>query len=160
MIQRLLLGCIVVIVCTARPVGACVCADMGSLADEYYHSSAVFTGRIVSLEISSKVIDGETFENMIATFAVEQRWKGLAVRRLRVGTCGTQTLVCTCGVDFKLGERYVIFAVGTPLTTSSCNRNAFLPQLPKGEAPKIRAEGYELPGDDLIKELNALAKRK
>lgn len=160
MIQRLLLGCIVVIVCAARPVGACVCADMGSLADEYHHSSAVFVGRIVSLEISSKVIDGDTIENMIATFDVERRWKGPSVRRLRVQTCGTQALVCTCGFNFQLGERYVVFAEGKPLKTSSCNRNAILPQLPQGEATKIRAAGAELPGDDLLKELDAIAKRK
>jgi hypothetical protein len=120
----------------------------------------VFVGRIVSLEISSKVIGGETIENMIATFDLERRWKGPSVRRLRVQTCGTQALVCTCGFNFQLGERYVVFAEGKPLKTSSCNRNAILPQLPQGEATKIRAAGAELPGDDLLKELDAIAKRK
>ena len=160
MIQRLLLGCVVVILCAAYPVGACVCADLGSLADEYHHSSAVFVGRIVSLEISSKVIEGETIENMIATFDVERRCKGPSVRRLRVQTCGTQALVCTCGFNFQLGERYVVFAEGKPFKTSSCNRNSILPQLPQGEAAKIRAAGGVLPGDDLLKELDAIAKRK
>jgi hypothetical protein len=161
MIRFLFLACIVAIVFTVRPVDACVCADMGSLADEYHHSSAVFVGRIVSLEISSKVIDGVTIENMVATFAVERRWKGPSIRRLRVQTCGTQALVCTCGFDFQLGQRYVVFAQGKPLLqTSSCNRNEILPQLPKGEAAKIRATGAQLPGDDLLKELDAIAKRK
>ena len=160
MIRFVILACIVATMCAAHPVAACTCADLGSLADEYHHSRAVFVGRIVSIEISSKIVDGERVENMVATFTVERRWKGPTIRRLRVQTCGTQTLVCTCGFSFQLGERYVVFAEGKPLETSSCNRNAILPQLPQGEATKIRAGGAELPGDDLLKELDAIAKRK
>lgn len=151
---------ILVTILMTRPVAACICSDMGSTADEYQHSSAVFVGRIVSIEISSRIIDGVTVEAMIATFAVERRWKGPSIRRLRVQTCGTQTMVCTCGADFQLGQRYVVFAEGKPLQTSSCNRNTVLPQLPPGEAVKIRATGAALPGDDLLKELDAIAKRK
>jgi len=160
MILRLFLLCIFALLCAARPASACVCADLGSLSDEYHHSSAVFVGRIVSLEISSQVINGEKFENTIATFNVERRWKGPTVRRLRVQTCGTQALVCTCGFNFQLGQRYVVFADGRPLQTSSCNRTTDLLQLPQGEAAKIRAAGYTLPGDDLIGALDAIAKRK
>jgi hypothetical protein len=160
MIKRLFLLCIFVILCAGRPAHACTCADLGSLRDEYHHSSAVFVGRIVSLEISSKVINGERFENMTATFDVERRWKGPTVRRLRVQTCGTQAQVCTCGFNFQLGQRYVVFADGKSLQTSSCNRNAILPQLPPGEATKIRAAGGVLPGDDLLKDLDAIAKRR
>ena len=160
MIRFVILACIVATMCAARPVAACTCADLGSLADEYHHSSAVFVGRIVSIEISSKIVDGERVENMVATFTVERRWKGPTIRRLRVQTCGTQTLVCTCGFNFQLGERYVVLAEGKPLETSSCNRNAILLQLPHGEATKIRAGGAVLPGDDLLKELDAIAKRK
>jgi hypothetical protein len=35
-----------------------------------------------------------------------------------------------------------------------------LPQIPQGEAAKIRATGAVLPGDDLLKKLDAIAKRK
>ncbi|MEA2203725.1 MAG: hypothetical protein QOE77_501 [Blastocatellia bacterium] len=160
MIRFLILACIVATTCAARPVAACTCPDLGSLADEYHHSSAVFVGRIVSIEIYSEIIGGEKIEHMIATFAVERRWKGPTLARLRVQTCGTQALVCTCGFNFQLGERYVVFAAGKPLKTSSCNRNVILPQLPRGEATKIRAAGGVLPGDDLLKDLDAIAKRK
>jgi hypothetical protein len=144
MIRFLILACIVATMCAARPVAACTCADLGPLADEYHHSSAVFVGRIVSIEISSKIIEGERVENMIATFAVERRWKGPSIRRLRVQTCGTQTLVCTCGVGFQLGQRYVVFAEGKPLQTSSGNRTHIA----------------ETAGEDLLKGLDAIAKRK
>ena len=76
MIWRLCLACMVAIMCAARPAGACVCADLGSLADEYRQSGAVFVGRVVSLEISTKVVKGHRIENMVATFDVERRWKG------------------------------------------------------------------------------------
>ena len=160
MIRFLIILCIVATMCTAKPVAACVCTDLGSLADEYRDSSAVFIGRIVSIELDSKVVDGEKFEGMVATFVVERRWKGPTVRRLRVSTCGTQSYFCTCGFDFQVGGRYVIFAHGKRLATSSCNRNTELPDLPKVEVAKIRAEGGRLAGDDLIMELDALARRK
>jgi len=141
---RLCLACVVVIVCAARPAGACACADMGSLADEYRQSDAVFVGRIVSIEISAEVVKGHRIEHMTATFKVERRWKGPSVRRLRVGTCGTQTMVCTCGVDFQLGQRYVVFAEGKPLTTSSCNRTTLA----------------DTADNELLKSLDAAARRK
>jgi hypothetical protein len=121
-----------------------VCADTGTLADEYRQSSAVFVGRIVSLEISTKVVKGHRIENMVATFEVERRWKGPSARRLRVQTCGTQMMACTCGVDFQLGQRYVVFAEGRPLQTSSCNRTTLA----------------DTAGEDLLKGLDAAANRK
>jgi len=90
------------------------------------------------------VHEGEKIESMVATFEVEQRWKGPSLRRLRVLTCGTQTFVCTCGADFQLGQRYVVFAEGKMLETSSCNRTA----IPNPA------------GDDLLKDLDAIATRK
>ena len=144
MIWRLCLVCIVAILCTARSVDACACADLGSIADEYHKSSAVFIGRIVAIEISTRVYKGDKIEKMVATFEVEQRWKGPSLRRLRVLTCGTQTFVCPCGADLELGQRYVVFAEGKMLETSSCNRTA----IPNPA------------GDDLLKDLDAIAKRK
>ena len=81
---------------------------------------------------------------MVATFEVEQRWKGPSLRRLRVQTCGTQTFVCTCGADFQLGQRYVVFAEGKMLETSSCNRTTVADPV----------------GDELLKGLDAITKRK
>jgi uncharacterized phage protein gp47/JayE len=117
---------------------------MGTLADEYRRSSAVFVGRIVSLEISTMVVEGHAVENMVATFEVERRWKGPSARRLRVQTCGTQMLVCTCGVDFQLGQRYVVFAEGKLLQTNSCNRTTVA----------------DAAGDGLLESLDAVARRK
>ena len=144
MIGRFSLACIIAILFAARPAAACVCADLGTVADEYRQSRAVFIGRIVSLEISTKVVKGNRIEDMIATFDVERRWKGPSVRRLRVQTCGTQTQLCTCGADFQLGQRYVVFAEGKALQTSSCNRTT----------------AADIAGEDLMKGLDALAKQR
>ena len=65
---------------------ACVCAEQGSLADEDRQSRAVFGGRIVSIELATTSLNGDRAENMSATFEIERRWKGPAVRRLRVQT--------------------------------------------------------------------------
>ena len=68
MIWRLCLVCIVAILCTARSVDACACADLGSLADEYHKSSAVFVGLIVAIEISTRVYKGDKIEKMVRNF--------------------------------------------------------------------------------------------
>jgi hypothetical protein len=77
-------------------------------------------GRIIALEIDTHVVEGAVIDHMIATFQVTRRWKG-PKKLVRVGTCGTQQEICTCGVDFKLGASYLVVAQGTPLRTSSCD---------------------------------------
>ena len=123
---------------------ACLCAEQGSLADEYRQSRAVFVGRIVSIELATTSLNGDRAENMIATFEIERRWKGPAVRRLRVQTCGTQMMICTCGADFQLGQRYVVFANGKRLETGSCSRTTI-----------VNPED-----DEFVKKVNDVAKAK
>jgi hypothetical protein len=72
---------------------------------------------------------------MIATFRVERRWKGSQLSEVQVKTCGTQVEVCTCGVDFQLGERYLVVGAGKPLETSICYRTI----LAVGADEEIRA---------------------
>ena len=59
---------------------------------------------------------------MVATFEVEQRWKGPSLRRLRVLTCGTQTFVCTCGADFQLGQRVELYPSNLDMSTNVYDR--------------------------------------
>ena len=78
---------------------------------------------------------------MVATFNVERRWKGAQGRTVRVRTCGTQTMICTCGVDFQIGQRYVVLAACNSLETDIC-------------WPTQTADGAE----NIIKELDIAAK--
>jgi hypothetical protein len=101
---------------------ACVCPETGSIKDELQSSDAVFLGRVVALTIDTVSLEEGTFERMRATFKVQRRWKGPNRSRLDVWTCGDQVSFCTCGIEFKLGGEYVVFAAGRPLGSSSCNR--------------------------------------
>jgi hypothetical protein len=101
---------------------ACICSETGSVADELQASQAVFFGRIIALTIDTLTVDGTPFERMRATFKVERGWKGAKESQIDVFTCGDQVSLCTCGVDFRLGGRYLVFASGQPLGTGSCDR--------------------------------------
>jgi len=115
---------IAIVVAVLAPKGllACVCTETGSVGDELHASGAVFLGRIVALSIETVSLEDTTAERMVATFEVERRWKGPKGSKVTVWTCGDQVSFCTCGVAFKLGERYLVFAEGQPLSTASCNR--------------------------------------
>jgi hypothetical protein len=126
---------VVLVLLAPRPLLACVCSETGSVGDELQSSGAVFLGRIVALRIETLSLEDTTAERMQATFKVERRWKGPQQSKLEVWTCGDQVSFCTCGVDFKLGERYLVFADGQPLGTASCNRTRVA-----GEAEAIIAE--------------------
>jgi hypothetical protein len=91
---------------------------------------------------------------MIATFRVERRWKGAPGKVVRVRTCGTQTSVCTCGTDFRLGASLVVFAVGNPLSTGSCQRTTEYHKVEN--EPDMKWLGAE----ELVRALDALAKRR
>jgi hypothetical protein len=118
-----------------RTLLACVCPETGDVGDELKSSGAVFVGRIVELAIEKVPLGDTTAERMTATFEVERRWKGPNRSKLTVWTCGDQVSLCTCGVDFKLGERYLVFAEGKPLSTASCSRTRVV-----AEAIAIMAE--------------------
>lgn len=104
------------------PLFACVCTETGSVTDELQASGAVFVGRVIPLAIEMVALEDTTAEGMRATFKVERRWKRAKRSTIDVWTCGDQTAVCTCGVDFQLGERYLVFASEKPLGTGSCSR--------------------------------------
>jgi hypothetical protein len=103
-------------------LSACVCAETGSLAEELQASAAVFVGRVLALTIDTVTVEGMAIERTRATLKVEQHWKGAQRPTVDVWTCGDQVVACTCGVDFRLGARYLVFASGKPLGTGSCSR--------------------------------------
>ena len=125
-------ACMVAVLAVARVASPCVCAELGPFEKQVRDASAVFLGRVVRLELTASAAGGD---DMIATIRVERRWKGPRARELQVKTCGTQVMICTCGVDFQLGERYLVVAAGKPLETSICYRTT----LAVGSDEEIRA---------------------
>lgn len=103
--------------CSCRFGGGAPCA-------EYWRTDAVFTGRVIG---GSKVtIDAEPYkqEMLAVRFVVEQSFRG--------GVEEIETEVLTgmgggdCGYEFKLGERYMVYAFrgekDRKLYTSICSR--------------------------------------
>lgn len=122
MVRRLMvLDGLCVLLTPAKELSACVCNERGTVAEEFRAAQVVFLGRVIALEVRSWVVAGSTEEGTVATFAIERRWKGSPKRTIRIRTCGTQVMICTCGIDFRLGERYVVFAGGSPLETGECD---------------------------------------
>jgi len=103
------------------------CTPTPPIADEVKQSTAVFRGRVTSL--------GALPDNSasIATFDVEQWWKGGPSPTVDVLSCGGkvpqgQEVICVDGLyKFYPGVSYVVFAIRYPpknpfLNASSCRR--------------------------------------
>ena len=94
-----------------------------TLESQFTNSTAVFVGRAMAERVvaASRNPGGRVTET---TFEVEDRWKGASDPIVRVQTCGwtvgDKTLLCSEGVRFVVGERYLVFAAGQPLQTSAC----------------------------------------
>jgi hypothetical protein len=137
------------------PAGACVCYESAGLEADYREAVAVFAGQIVALEVAEAKSGDHVNEDMVATLKVTRRWKGPKDALLRVRTCGTQTMICTCGTNFELGAHFVVFAVGAPLATGSCQRTQAYTPVPA--TPGLEWVGVE----KLVEELDVLSgKRK
>ena len=145
---------LVALTCLARDAGACICTESAGLAADFGEASAVFAGEIVALELVEKTVEDTVVQDMVATFRVVRRWKGPSGDRIRVKTCGTQASLCTCGAAFALGKRFVVFASGKPLETSSCDRTTDYFAAP-GD-PEHQWLGVE----DLVRALDAETKGK
>jgi hypothetical protein len=113
--------CVFLLLTPAEWLSACVCGERGTVAEAFKAARVVFVGRVVALEVKPFVVAGRSEEGTVATFEIERGWKGASRGKVRIRTCGTQVMVCTCGVDLQLGERYVVFAAGNPLETSQCD---------------------------------------
>ncbi len=159
---RAVLACVCVVICAPHS-DACVCPDSGGMESDFDISDAVFAGRVIALEIIHPVgsVAAADDEWMVATLVVERRWKGTPSKTMRVATCGTQDSVCTCGTQFLLGSRYVVFArrdryFGRVLTTGSCS--------PTTEIASSRIKGHpELDWvgvQTLVEELDSLVSRR
>jgi len=148
----LLLGLVITFALASSNVNACTCAGSGTPCESFGSADAVFVGTAVSAhENERKKEDQEDFNwtPRAFKFAVEQAYLGVA---------GTEVEVSTgygggdCGYQFKLGERYLVYAYKykDKLTTGVCTRTkpfnranedlAFLGTLPAA-APGVTIYG-------------------
>jgi hypothetical protein len=133
----------------AAPARACTCFGSDDLAADVREADSVFAGEVVALELLETKVGDAVLRDMVATFRVSRRWKGVQGDRVKVKTCGTQTEICSCGVAFELGKRFVVFASGEPLVTGGCTRTQAFIAAPG--SPDFQWMGVE----DLVRALDA-----
>jgi hypothetical protein len=88
----------------ARPAQ---CVDLGGVGQVFDHADVVFLGTATTVERTG--VGGVHVVASNATFRVERVWKGPTQGEFTVGVSDP---------PFAVGERYIVFASGKPLTTT------------------------------------------
>lgn len=128
-------------------VHACTCVAPGPPSEEIEKFDAVFTGRVVSMQLS-----GDT---TTVGFEVNTVWKGIVSEDVHVTTSSTGG---SCGFTFEEGEEYIVYArhstdADVSYSVDICSRTALLSQaqvdldaLGDGDAPLAGAGGSQSEG--------------
>ena len=134
------------------PVQACKCAQVGSPSEELEKFSAVFSGRVVSIQHSYDP-DGVSVspeDRTTVGIEVSAVWKGIVHEEMYITTPPTGG---SCGFDFIEGEEYIVYADDSPYadggyTAGICSRTALIGQaqedldvLGEGQAPRLGTSG-------------------
>ena len=134
------------------PVHACKCSQPGSPAEELEKFSAVFTGRVVSIQHSYDPDEVPVSPEDRTTVGLEisDVWKGIVHEDMHITTPPTGG---SCGFSFIEGEEYIVYAYDSPYadggyTAGICSRTALLVQaqedldaLGEGYAPQAGQGG-------------------
>ncbi|MBP2241515.1 hypothetical protein J2Z40_002078 [Cytobacillus eiseniae] len=83
---------------------ACSCAELPSVEEELERSKAVFSGKVVSVREKGY---GKGHAPKSVLFEVSNTWKGVQQSQIIIttGLGGGD-----CGIDFKVGEEYLVYA--------------------------------------------------
>ena len=114
MSKRLLLHIAVLLTYVALSVPsayACECGGRGSPRKELGKSRAVFVGEVV------EITDGEGGDPYLIKFRVGSYWKGAKDQFVTISSPGG-----LCGISFKVGQRWLVYAYGQDLWTDACHR--------------------------------------
>ena len=114
--RALCTGFLVFVAFVSRARASCAVFDIEA---GFRDARAVFVGQVVATRVVQSATDRSDVRT-VATVRVERRWKGPRAKTLEVSACGGGDVVCTVSMDFTIGGRYVFFADGNPLSTSSC----------------------------------------
>ena len=131
---------------------ACSCAQPGSPSEELRVSSAVFAGRVVSVQHTYDP-DGMSVsrgDHSTIGFEVSAVWKGTVYEDMYITTPPTGG---SCGFTFVEGEEYIVYGYDSPYVDGGyavglCTRTALLEQahedideLGEGQAPQAGTGG-------------------
>ncbi|WP_172252584.1 hypothetical protein [Saccharibacillus deserti] len=105
------------------PAYACTCAIIDTEEAAGY-ADTIFSGTAVDRRESPIGSDGgrSSADPVYYRFEVDTAWKGEAYEKM---TLSTEMSSESCGADFKMGEKYLVFARkdGNMLTTGLCSGN-------------------------------------
>ena len=150
--MKMLRAAIVVIVVLAgltvlalpSPVQACDCA-LRSEQEVFSAADAVFTGTVTArFDANAGALSIGGSDPIIWTFAVDSIAKGAAANLQAVTSVRDEG---TCGYEFKVGERYQVYAqqLGTTLKTGLCSGTrpvgGTLPAVPLPTGPPATGQG-------------------
>ena len=95
----------------APSADACSCISSGPACQAFWKTDVVFDGTVVNIDPTTR---DETFSDrtfwvseFVVTLQVRQSWKGIEGETVQVTTSGSGA---SCGFDFKMGGRYLVFA--------------------------------------------------
>lgn len=122
----LLLAVVTVVLLVTPPAYACSCGGGGAPCESFGTAAAVFAGAVIGVRENPppKKIDRNAADSLppfVYKFSVQQAYSGVANAEVEVftGRGGGD-----CGYDFKVGQRYLVYAYlyKGKLTTSICTR--------------------------------------
>ena len=114
---------VLVAVAWAHPADACSCLPSGPPCQNLFQSDVVFVGTVTGIRpMRAPETERLVLERRIVAFNVEKGVRGIngSAVDVRTGSGGGD-----CGFDFKIGERYVVYAYRHPdgwLSTGTCSR--------------------------------------
>jgi hypothetical protein len=96
-----------------------------------HHAKAVFIGEVLEVREATKA-EREEYSNIyVVRMQVEGYWKGI-----KSGEVNVETDLTGCGPNLRVGNKYLVYAVGKRLNTS-CTRTRVL----EGAEKDLRALG-------------------
>ncbi|SRR5713226_57696 len=97
---------------------SCTCEIFGdgSPGSTKHHAKAVFIGEVLEVRASTKSEREEYSNFYIVRMRVERYWKGI-----KSGEVTVETDLTGCGPNLRVGEKYLVYAMGKRLNTS-CTR--------------------------------------
>ena len=119
---RIIVMFLVAVACAPR-AEACSCLPSGPPCQNLFQSDAVFVGTVTGIRpMRTPETERPVLERRIVAFSVEKGVRGIdgSTVDVRTGSGGGD-----CGFDFKIGERYVVYAYRHPdgsLSTGICSR--------------------------------------
>lgn len=120
---------------------ACSCIEPFPPKESLEKASAVFTGKVVSIDVPKIMISSA--DPVKVTFEVSKIWKGFDYKILVITTARSEA---SCGYSFKQGEEYIVYTRGeeNELNTGLCSRTKLIAnaqedikELGEGRLPNI-----------------------